>query len=145
MRPRTLGLVGALTVAALSLGPLADAGEEFNVVVNQKNGVASLSVSDLKRVISGGTKVWDGAGVVQLGLIPSDVPETRYLARLLDTTPPELLGLLQHQVFKGELKRPVILRTAADCVAFAAGNSGAICISASGVPVPAGARIVPIK
>jgi hypothetical protein len=145
MGTRRILTSGALGLAALCLAGPAGAGADFNVVVNQKNPVTSLTASDLKRVISGGTKVWDGAGVVQLGVIPSDAPETQYLAATLETTPRELLALLQQQVFKGELKRPVVLRSSADCVAFAASNPGGICVAAASVPIPAGAHAVPIR
>jgi len=119
---RTRGVLGrgawvAWAAALFHLvAPAHAADDGFNVIVNERNPVPSFSSSDLKRVISGGTKVWDGGKVVQLGLIPSDVPETRHLATLLDTSPQNLLGLIQQQIFKGELRRPVILRSSLDCI-----------------------------
>ena len=86
----------------------------------------------------------DGGVVVQLGIIPGDAPETAYLASVLGVSVRDLLALIQQQVFKGELRRPVVLRSSNDCVAFAASTPGAICVAASGVAAT-GARIVPVK
>ena len=108
-----LGLAAALTFA----GPRATAGGAFIFVVNARNPTAAVSASDVKRLASGGTKVWEGGAVVQLGIIPGDAPETQYLAATMETTVRELMSLLQQQVFKGELRRPAILRSSADCVA----------------------------
>jgi hypothetical protein len=142
---RTVLTVGLIAAAGASLAPwhaAADAG--FNVIVSAKNGVTSLSKSDIKRLVTGNTKTWDNGAVVQLGIIPSDVPETQYLAALLDTSTRELMSTIQQQVFKGELRRPVVLRSSADCLALAAGNPGTICIAAADFPIPAGAKAVPV-
>ena len=121
------------------------AGGGFTQVVNAQNAVSSLSASDVKRVLSGGTKVWESGAVVQLGLAPGDAGGMQYLAGAVDTTPRELLSMLQQQVFKGELRRPVVLRSSADCFAFASQTPGALCVAATGVPVPAGAKVVALR
>ncbi len=139
-------VVGILAMLSLMFVPLdVSAGGAFNVLVNQHNPVASLAPADLKRLVLGGTKLWPGGAVVQLGIIPGDEPETRYLASLLETTPRELLSLIQQQVFKGEVRRPVVLRSSIDCAAFASANPGAVCVASTGVPVPDAARVVPIQ
>jgi hypothetical protein len=83
--------------------------------------------------------------VVQLGIITSDAPETQYFASLVDLSPRELMARIQEQVFKGELRRPAVLRSSADCAAFARSSPGAICVAASGTPVPPEAQVVPIS
>ena len=138
--------LAAVAVVATVLTPRAGvAGGGFNVVVSAQNHVASLSASELKRLVSGGTKLWDGGAVVQLGIIPSDAPETQYLATTLDTTPRELLSMIQQQVFKGELRRPAVLRSSADCLALVAQNPGGFCVASAAVAVPDGARVVPVR
>ncbi len=145
MRRRDFLRACAAVAATVTLVPPADAADGFNLVVNQKNPVASLSASEVKRLVTGGTKVWEGGAVVQLGVIPGDAPETQHLASILDTTTRELMSLIQQQVFKGELRRPAALRSSAECVALAASNPGAFCVASSSVPVPEGARVVPIR
>jgi hypothetical protein len=126
---------GLLVFTALGLTTIAEplgAGTGFVVLVNRTNPAQTLSRSDLKRMVTGGTKQWDNGAVVQLGIIPANAPETQFLASLLDTTPRELLGRIQEQVFKGELRRPAILRSSADCLAFARVSAGGICVAPDG-------------
>ncbi len=136
-----LGLAAALTFA----GPRATAGGAFVFVVNARNPTAAVSASDVKRLASGGTKVWEGGAVVQLGIIPGDAPETQFLAATMETTVRELMSLLKQQVFKGELRRPAILRSSADCVALASSSPGGFCVAASGTPTGDGARVLVLK
>jgi hypothetical protein len=140
-----LGALAALCALASLAAPAVAAGAAYNLVVNKQNPVASLSTSDLKRVISGGTKVWDGGAVVQIGLTPGDAQGMLFLATAVDTSPRELLSFIQQQVFKGEVRRPIALRAPSDCLAFASATPGGICIAPSGVPVPDGARVVPLR
>jgi hypothetical protein len=133
-------------VALSLLSTHASAGGPFNLLVSAKNPVASLSASEVKRLVSGATKTWaSGAGVVQLGIIPGEAPETVYLASMLETTPRELISMIQQQVFKGELRRPVSLRSPTDCAALVSANTGAFCIASASAPVPDTARIVPVQ
>jgi len=138
-------LVLLTTVVGVLYVTRADADSGFCVVVNKANGVASISTSTLKRLCSGATKTWDSGAVVQLGVIAADAPETKFLASALDTTPREMMNLIQQQIFKGDLRRPVALRSSADCMALASANPGALCIASVGTPLPAGARVVPLK
>ena len=140
------GVIGIVAMLSLLLVPRdVSAGGAFNVLVNAHSAPVSLAPADLKRLVVGGTKVWPSGAVVQLGIIPSDEPETRYLASLLETTPRELLSLIQQQVFKGDVRRPVVLRSSNDCAAFASANPGALCVASSGVPLPEAVRVVPIQ
>ena len=134
MKARALLLAWTLIGATGTSTPAAAGG--FAVIVHHDNPVSAMSRSELKRVFTGGTKQWDSGAVVQIGVIPSDAPETQHLASLLDTTPRELLARIQEQVFKGELRRPAILRTSTDCVAFARSVPGAVCVTSETVLPP---------
>jgi hypothetical protein len=134
----------ALVLTVVAASRPASAGG-FLMLVNRANPVASISRADLKRTISGAIKQWDNGAVVQLGVIAGDVPETQYLASLLDMTPRDLMARIQEQVFKGELRRPVLLRSSADCAAFARSKAGALCVAAEGEPIPPEARAVPVQ
>ncbi len=128
-----LTLVGALLA---SLETDTQAGDPFVIIVHKANTTSTLSHSELKKIVTGGTRQWDSGAAVQVGLIPGDTPETSYLGKALDLSVRDLLGRLQEQVFKGEMRRPVVLRSSADCVALARGNPGAICVAAAGAVTP---------
>ncbi|HZU81603.1 MAG TPA: hypothetical protein VE987_01745 [Polyangiaceae bacterium] len=136
--------VAGLGLALCALGPAGAGavGAGFVVLVNQANPVASISRSELKRLATGETKQWSSGAVVHLGIIPSDAPETKYLASLFDMSTRELLARIQEQVFKGELRRPAVLRSSTDCVAFARSSAGALCIASGDEPVPPEAHVV---
>jgi len=135
----------ALITAVWALAaPDAEADGAFVVLVNTANGVSSLSRSELKRAVTGGTKQWDSGAVIQLGIIPSDAPETQWLASQADSTPRELLQRIQEQVFKGEMRRPTPLHSSSDCAAFARSAAGAICVAAASQAVPPEAHVVAI-
>jgi hypothetical protein len=143
---RRVFLGGALAAAALALRPANRAGAaSYVVLVNHGNPASSLTRPELRRVMTGVTKQWDNGAVVQLGIIPGDAGETRYLASLLDMTARELLMRLQEQVFKGELRRPIILRSSSDCVAFIRASPGGLCVAADGEPLPPEVAVVAIR
>jgi hypothetical protein len=146
MNARTIavGLGSLAVVVALTVARRAAAGG-FVVLVNRGNPVVELSRTELKRLVTGAIKQWDGGSVVQLGIIPGDVPETEYLASVLDTTPRELLARIQEQVFKGELRRPVVLRSSADCIAFARVSAGAVCAASETVELPPEVHVVAVR
>jgi ABC-type phosphate transport system substrate-binding protein len=145
MKRRT-GLLATLLAACAFLFPRGKAaGDGFGVVVNHDNGVESFSRSDLKRLVSGEMKTWGSGAVVYLGIIPSDAAETQYLATIVEKTTSELLGMIQQKVFNGELRRPAVLHSSAECLAFVSSSPGGICVASTSVPVPAGARVVPIR
>lgn len=59
-------------------------------------------------------------------------PETVYLASAIGMKPGEFLNRVQQDVFRGELKRPLVLKSSADCVAAAKANPGVVCVVAEG-------------
>jgi hypothetical protein len=143
-RPAIIGLL-LIGFGSLTLTRSAAATGGFVVLVHQSNAVSSMSHSALQRVVSGETKQWDNGAVVQLGVIPSiDAPETIRFASLVDMSPREFLSFIQQQVFKGEVRRPAVLRFSADCAAFVRATTGAICVASDDTPIPPEAHVVSV-
>jgi ABC-type phosphate transport system substrate-binding protein len=136
--------VSCLVLAVLLASARLALAGDFVVLCNKANPVSSLSKSDLRKLFTGGKKQWDSGAVVQVGLIASDAPETTFLSGLFGMSPRELLQRIQEQVFKGEMKRPVVLRSSADCAAFARSNPGAICV-ATAMPAPPDTHVVAVQ
>jgi hypothetical protein len=135
-------VAAVVALSAASSWPAGAGG--FVVLVNRANAITSISRSDLKRSVTGGIKQWGNGAVVQVGIIPGDVPETQYFGSLVDLSSRELLARIQEAVFKGELRRPTVLRSSSDCAAFARSSAGAICVAADGEPVPPEAHVVAV-
>jgi len=140
-------LARSLAVVALGCALATDAGAEdpFSVVCNKTNEISAISINELRRLFTGGIKQWDSGAVVRVGIIPSDVAETKYLAALLSVTTTELLSRIQQQVFKGEMRRPAVLRSSADCIAFARSDPGAVCLADARAALPLEARAVAVR
>jgi hypothetical protein len=145
MAPKTIALLmGCLLGSALLARSEPLGAANFVVLCNKANNVSSLSKSDLRKLFTGGTKQWPSGAVVQVGLITSDSPETTELGNWLGMSPRELMQRIQEQVFKGEMKRPVVLRSSADCLAFARSTLGAVCVASSALPASE-ARVVDVQ
>ena len=138
------GICLLTALALLGLEQPARAGA-FVIVVNKANSLSSISSGDLKKAFTGGTKQWASGAVVQVGLIPSDAPETAYLSSLMSMTPRELIARIQEQVFKGEMRRPVVLKSSQDCVAFARANPGGVCVATAGQAIPPEANVIALQ
>jgi hypothetical protein len=138
-----LALLGAGVVWTTAHAAAASGG--YVVLVNHNNPAATLTRPELKRLATGGKKQWDNGAVVQLGIIPNDAAETQFLASLLSMSSRELLERIQEQVFKGELRRPAVLRSSADCVAFARASAGALCVASDSESIPPDANVVAIR
>lgn len=144
LHPRAALFVAvSLCLAATASPSHADAG--FVVVCHATNPITTLSSVDLKKALTGGTKQWANGAVVQLGVSSTETPELGFLAGAAGLTAPELLTRVQQQVFKGEMRRPVILRSSAECLGLVRINPGAICAAPAGVGLPPEAKIVVIR
>lgn len=144
---RPLSLLAGLALFGAALLAHEDAAADggFVVVVNKGNDTAQLNRSELKKLVTGGTKQWKNGSAVQVGLIVTEAPETQHLSSLVDLSPKELLSRIQEQVFKGEMKRPIVLRSSAECVAFARGNPGAICVASAQTPLAPEVHAVAVR
>ncbi len=147
MKRRAFALVAVFSIECALFAPteVARADGGYVIMVNNANDATTLSRSELKKVVTGGTKQWKSGAAVQVGIIASDAPETQHLSSLIDLSTKELLARIQEQVFKGEMKRPVVLRSSADCVAFARSSPGAICVASAHASIPPEAHPVAVR
>jgi hypothetical protein len=141
-------LLRCSAVVALATCALASphaAADGFVVVVNAANPLPSVTAPNLKKLCTGGTKLFDNGAVVHIGVIPDEVPETQHLAGLVGLSTRDLLSRMQEQVFKGEMRRPATLRSSADCVAFAAATPGGLCVAGSATPLTKDVKVLPVR
>jgi ABC-type phosphate transport system substrate-binding protein len=139
----TVAVAVALGLGSIATTTHADGG--FVVVCNSSNPISSLSSADLKKALTGGTKQWGNGAIVQLGIASSETPDLNFLAGAAGMSAAELLSRVQQQVFKGEMRKPVILRSTAGCLGLVRSNPGGICATTAGGALPAEAKIVAIR
>ncbi len=122
----TAGLV--VFICAAVAWPLRIArAVEFVLIHNVKTGTASVSKSDLKAMAIGRKKAWPSGAPVQLVLEAVGAPEMTwfalYAAGISDET---LAAKMKQEVFKGELRRPIIVTSDKSCVNAVANDPGAV-------------------
>ena len=134
MRRRSLLAVlasGALALAFAAAWPRAASADDFVVIVNAKNPVSSLSTSEVRKLFTGQTKQWSSS-VVQAVVGEDGTPELAWLAgTIFGSSPKELLTRIKLEVFRGEMKRPILAASSGDCVAAVAKNEGAIGVASA--------------
>ncbi len=138
----------ATTLALYLLSTAAPAGatdDGFFVLCHASNPIAQLAPADLKKALTGGTRQWTNGAVVQVGLPSSETAELRFVADAVGLSAQELLSRVQQQVFKGEMKRPIVVRSSAECAALVRSNVGAFCVAAKGTALTPDVKPIPVR
>jgi hypothetical protein len=125
-----------ISAAALSLFPAASAWSDgFVLVGNVKASRPRAPRAALKDIFIGRRKAWAEGAVVQVVLGPSGSAELKWLAEeFLGVPERTLMAKIRQEVFKGEMRKPLIAASAKECVDAVAANPGAVgVIRADGV------------
>jgi len=120
------GIVG-LGVAAVVWPLRISRAVEFVLIHNVKTGQTSVSKTELKDMAIGRRKTWSSGAPVQLVLQPVGTPEMKWFAvfaaGISDDT---LANKMKQEVFKGELRRPIIVSSDKGCVNAVANDPGGV-------------------
>jgi hypothetical protein len=138
----------SLAIVLIALfGAPERAGADGGVIIvcNASNPITSLTGAELKNALTGGTKQWSNGAIVQVGLTATDSREVVGLATAADMTAPELLSRIQQQVFKGEMRKPIMLRSSAECIGLAHALPGGICAATPGGALPPDVKIIQVR
>ena len=102
-------------------------GADYVLIHNASTATPSVSRADLKAMALGKKKAWASGAPVQLVLSSVGTAPMRWFATLAAGISDEtLVAKIKQEVFKGELRRPVIANTDRDCVNAVAGDPGAL-------------------
>jgi ABC-type phosphate transport system substrate-binding protein len=97
------------------------------LIHNAKTATASVTKSELKDMAIGRRKAWSSGAPVQLVLEPVGAPEMRWFSMVATGISDEtLVAKMKQEVFKGELRRPVIVNSDKNCVNAVASDPGAV-------------------
>jgi hypothetical protein len=141
-------LRGVLTLAiacAVALAAFPVHAGDFVFIRNAKNRTASVSRREIRQLFTGQTKQWGGV-MVQAVIGDVDSPEFRYLSGIFGAEPRELLLRIKQEVFRGEMRRPIVARTATECIAVVGKHDGGIGIVAveAAKALPADVERIPL-
>ncbi len=140
MRKLAIQVAAALSLSIAALAPVSHADSGYIIVVNASNPASALSKSELRKALIGETKQWGNGAVVQVGISSSETPELAFLSGSIGMSASDLLARVQQQVFKGEMRKPAIMTSAAACLGLARSNRGALCAVAAGTALPPEAK-----
>jgi len=120
--------IAATLVLVLFAGGRAKAGD-FVFVRNAGNGTTEAGKEEMKDVFTGKKTSWKGGAKVELGLGAGGSPELKWLAQeLIGASEDILLAKIKQEVFKGDMKKPTTVGSAAECIAFVKKSAGGVCV-----------------
>jgi ABC-type phosphate transport system substrate-binding protein len=120
--------IAAILALALFAGGRASAGD-FVFVRNAANDTAQAGKEEMRDVFTGKKTTWKGGQKVELGLAPSGSSEIKWLAQeLIGASEDILLSKIKQEVFKGDMKKPAPVGSAAECIAFVKKAAGGVCV-----------------
>jgi ABC-type phosphate transport system substrate-binding protein len=115
-----------LAVAALSAFAPTAWSDDFVIIRNVKNPNTSITPAQAKEMAIGKRKIWPHGAVVGLVLTQVGSPELGWFAsRVCGVADAALMAKIKQEVFKGELRKPVIVGSSGEVVAAVAADEGA--------------------
>lgn len=105
-----LAILAISAISAIGTGLALAQNGDVAVVVNEKNSVANLSISDLRKLFAGEKRSWPGGAPVKLFVRASGARERVVLLKLLGMSEMEYKEYWTTQVYRGQaLSEPVAL------------------------------------
>lgn len=116
-----------LVAAVVCFNAPAAWSDEFVIIRNAKNPATSLEAMHAKEMAIGKRKTWPNGAVVGLVLTPVGSAELGWFAaRVCGVADTALMAKIKQEVFKGELRKPVIVASSVEVVAAVAADEGAL-------------------
>ena len=126
-----------LALALLPFGTEKAAAQDYQVVVNAANGASSISKDELSKIfLKKSTKWAGGAAAVAVDLKADDATREAFSQAVHGRGASAIASYWQQQIFAGKDVPPEEKGSAAEVIAFVAGNPGAVGY------VPAGTDLV---
>jgi ABC-type phosphate transport system substrate-binding protein len=118
---------------------------DFVFIKSSQNDTAQASKEDLKEIFTGKRVNWKNGNKIEIGLAPNGSAELKWVAQeLIGASEDILLAKIKQEVFKGDMKKPTSVASAADCFALVKRSPGGICVvdDASAKSLPDGAAVL---
>jgi ABC-type phosphate transport system substrate-binding protein len=133
-----------LTIGVLS-SPLSAAAQEFTVIVNAANPVASMPRDDVAKLFLKKTIAWQSGQAVSPVELPAAAKAREAFARtVLNKSISQVKSYWQQQIFSGRDVPPPEKQTENDVVAFVRSNPGAIGYVSKGVDIGRGVKALAV-
>jgi ABC-type phosphate transport system substrate-binding protein len=137
-----LGIIVALSLLFGAGGARAGG---FVFIKSAQNDTAQASKEELKEIFTGKRGSWKNGQKIEIGIAPNGSAELKWVAQeLIGASEDILLAKIKQEVFKGDMKKPTSVASAADCFALVKKSAGGICVvdDASAKSLPEGAAVL---
>ncbi len=139
---RLLSLI--LTIGVLS-SPMAADAQEFTVIVNTANPLASMPRDDVAKLFLKKTVSWQSGQAASPVELPAAAKAREAFARtVLNKSIPQVKSYWQQQIFSGRDVPPPEKQSENDVVAFVRSNPGAIGYVSKGVDIGRGVKALTV-
>jgi ABC-type phosphate transport system substrate-binding protein len=129
-----------LAIGVLS-SPLAAGAQDFTVIVNSANPVASMPRTDVAKLFLKKTVSWQsGQSVAPVELPPAAKAREAFAQTVLNKSIAQVKSYWQQQIFSGRDVPPPEKQTENDVVAFVRSNPGAIGYVSKGADIGRGVK-----
>jgi ABC-type phosphate transport system substrate-binding protein len=133
-----------LAIGALS-SPSAAGAQEFTVIVNAANPIASMPRDDVAKLFLKKTVAWQSGQPVAPVELPVATKAREAFARtVLNKSIPQVKSYWQQQIFSGRDVPPPEKQSENDVVAFVRSNPGAIGYVSKGVDIGRGVKALAV-
>jgi hypothetical protein len=118
-----------VAVALLLVSSIARA-DNFVFVRNARNPVGSLSRAEVRKLFTGRSKQWSSGKVFQGVIGELDSAEFVWLSTVIfGMTPKDLLTKMKQEIFRGEMKRPIVVKSSEECIEVVQKTETALCVT----------------
>lgn len=138
---------GAVMAAVLAWSDVT-AADDFVLIRNAKNPVTKLTRGEVKEMAVGKKKVWPQGQIVQMVLGPSGSPELGWFASTVVGAPEAtFMAKVRQEVFKGEMRRPIVATAESDCLEAVGADPGALGVvrASTASHLPASVALVALR
>jgi len=106
-RSRFNSMLRAMALMTLCISPLAAQTMDVAVVVNEKNPISNLSMTELRKLFSGDTRTWINGTPVKLLIRAPEAQERDVVLHLLRMSEDQYAHYWTAQAYRGEGTEPV--------------------------------------
>lgn len=148
MRLRLLSSLAAAAVLAGAFWARPAHSDGFTLVRCTRNETATLTRAQVRELALGRRKAWPHGPVALLVLSRPGTPELHWFASsLVGVSEASLMSRIKEQVFKGEMRKPVVAASEQDALTAVAAEEGAIGVvrSETAKSLPAGVSVLNVR
>ena len=134
----------ALFMAALLASSDTEA-DNFVFVGNSRSEVPNLSKLEVRKLFTGQAKQWRSGKVFQGVIGEANSAELGWLATtIFGVSSKDLLTRIKQEIFRGEMKRPLVVKSSEECIEIVEKNEAALCVAAESSvrSLPAGVIVI---